>query len=177
MFYVYTPSLVYIAPVYVNNDISIFWKALIENGVEKNGRHWTLRAGVPWIGKVDTFYNRECYDMLSERIKEKKLALIVGTPGIGKTMFLQRLLVDIVESVQPGGTVPIIDYVTAKDDTVQRYRLLPNGSVIFGMSYRIAWIFLTLAVPLLQLKLLLITNAITNYMINELPNPSMGLQL
>ena len=81
---------------------------------------------------MNSFYNRECYDKLIEDINGKKLALVVGTPGIGKTMFLQRLLVHIVENVQAGETVPIIDYVTEMRNVVQTFRLLPDGSVIFG---------------------------------------------
>ena len=76
----------------VENDISRFWKALVDTGVDKTGRLWTLAdESVPWIGGVRTFYNRECYDDICNSMNSKRLVLVKGTPGIGKTMFLQRL--------------------------------------------------------------------------------------
>mmetsp|Transcript_33997 Transcript_33997/g.63508 ORF Transcript_33997/g.63508 Transcript_33997/m.63508 type:complete len:116 (+) Transcript_33997:60-407(+) len=66
-------------------------KALVDNGVIKNDRLWTLANSVPWIGGVVTFYNRECYDNICKSMESKRVFLVKGTPGIGKTMFLQRV--------------------------------------------------------------------------------------
>lgn len=118
----------------MNNDISVFWKALVDSGVSKSERQWTLTANVPWIGGVNTFYNRECYDDLCIRMATTKRVLVKGTPGIGKTMFLQRLLVDIVEKCKEGGvtTFPTIDYIRREENVVVKYRLLSDGAVKFG---------------------------------------------
>ena len=124
----------------INNDISRFWKALLTSKVIKNERSWTLPNPRSWIGDVSIFYNRECYDDLCSAIYSmglgpaRKLVLIKGTPGIGKTMFLQRLLVDIVERHRPGigdinSKFPTINYITRKAGGVETFRLHADGSV------------------------------------------------
>jgi hypothetical protein len=98
--------------------------------IKKNDREWTLSVGVPWIGGVETFYNRECYDTIQNDIGNMKAVLVKGTPGIGKTMFLQRVLVDIVEeSKLAGADFPTINYVREEDDGVRKYRLNQNGTI------------------------------------------------
>jgi hypothetical protein len=120
----------------VENDISRFWKALVDNGVNKNGRLWTLPGSVPGIGGVETFYNRECYDDICEKMGKMRRVLVKGTPGIGKTMFLQRLLVDIVEKVKATAeeedkplVIPTIDYLTEEQKVVKTYILHSDGTV------------------------------------------------
>ena len=97
------------------NDISRFWMALVKKGVSKkntNNREWSLSGGIQWIGGVDIFYNRKCYDTIQNNIANMSAVLVKGTPGIGKTMFLQRVLVDIVEAArETGEALPTIDYV------------------------------------------------------------------
>jgi hypothetical protein len=121
-------------PALVENDISRFWKALVDTGVDKTGRLWTLAdESVPWIGGVRTFYNRECYDDICNSMNSKRLVLVKGTPGIGKTMFLQRILVDIVAEAKETAKVkgkplvlPTIDYLAEERKT---YILHQNGTV------------------------------------------------
>ena len=45
-------------------------------------RHWALRDGVSLL------LLRECYFELEAQITYRSLTAIVGTPGIGKTMFM-----------------------------------------------------------------------------------------
>ena len=89
--------------------------ALVKKGVSKkntNNREWSLSGGIQWIGGVDIFYNRKCYDTIQNNIANMSAVLVKGTPGIGKTMFLQRVLVDIVEAArETGEALPTIDYV------------------------------------------------------------------
>ena len=102
----------------------------MEGGVTKKDREWTLSGEVPWIGGVETFYNRECYDTIQNDIKDLMAVLVKGTPGIGKTMFLQRVLVDIVEkSKLSEADYPTINYVREEDDGVRKYRLNQNGTI------------------------------------------------
>lgn len=105
----------------------------MEGGVTKNGREWTLSGEVPWIGRVKTFYNRECYDTIQNNIANMSAVLVKGTPGIGKTMFLQRVLVDIVEAARAAGkALPTIDYVRYEINIAVQYRLHSDGTVSFG---------------------------------------------
>lgn len=108
----------------------------MDTGVVMKGRLWTLADSVPWIGGVDTFYNRECYDDICKSMDSKRLFLVKGTPGIGKTMFLQRLLVDIVEKAKATAeeeekplVIPTIDYLTEEEKVVKTYILHPDGTV------------------------------------------------
>ena len=62
----------------------------------------------------------------------KTRVLIYGTPGIGKSFFLQRLLVYIVETAQANKTtIPTVNYVRFEKKTVRDYMLLPDGSTEF----------------------------------------------
>ena len=59
----------------------------------------------------------------------KKRVLIYGTPGIGKSFFLQRLLVHIVETAQANKTlIPTVNYVRIEKKNAREYMLLPDGS-------------------------------------------------
>jgi hypothetical protein len=64
-----------------------------------------------------------------------RAVLVKGTPGIGKTMFLQRVLVmDIVEkSKLHGADFPAINQlivsVRKEDDVVRKCRLNQNGTI------------------------------------------------
>jgi hypothetical protein len=125
-----------VGTIEVNNDISRFWKALLTSKVIKNERSWTLPNSTLWIGDVSVFYNRECYDDLCSAIYSRrlgparKLVLIKGTTGIGKTMFLQRLLVDIVERHKDiKSKFPTINYITRKAGGVETFRLRGDGNV------------------------------------------------
>ena len=93
------------------DDFSSVWTALVNGNIienQTNPRLWTLPDGILWIGNVTTFYNRECYDQITQNIFDGKFthALILGTPGIGKTMFLQRLLVELVRRARSKGEDP-----------------------------------------------------------------------
>ncbi len=98
--------------------------------MNKNDRTWTLsKAGAQWIGEdISMFYNRECYDTLLNKMKDRSRVLVIGTPGIGKTMFLQRLLVDIVERAKDTNQrIPSINYITCEKSVAKTYRLKFNG--------------------------------------------------
>jgi hypothetical protein len=117
---------------------------LLELEVVKNGRNWTLSNSQLWIGNVSTFYNRECYDDLCSEIDSKAVVLITGTPGIGKTMFLQRLLVDIVDrhrNGSQGDKFPAINYITREGGNVVTYRLGENGSATLANHDSVGYVF------------------------------------
>jgi len=126
--------------MFVNNDISICWKAIVNGSYSKNGRLWTLNNNAKWIGDIGVFYNREIYDEFINLLKlyeypqltTKTLCLIYGTPGIGKTLFLLAVLVAIVENARRSKiALPIVHYVKRmkKGDSPVTWSLLPDGEI------------------------------------------------
>lgn len=107
-----------------------------------NPRVWMLPGEIPWIGTVKRFYNRECYDTITQDIFGNKLthALIIGTPGIGKTMYLQCILVRLARLARSGRRdPPSIHYQRRYAGAVQTLSFLPNGSVedVTGVKHNI----------------------------------------
>ena len=115
----------------VHNDISALWKAIVVSGVVRNLNNvslWSFSDGTRWIGDVDIFFNRPCYDTSIHKMTGKKRVLIYGTPGIGKSFFLQRLLVYIVETAQTSKIpIPTVNYVRVEKKIAREYMLLPDG--------------------------------------------------
>jgi hypothetical protein len=113
----------------IQNELSGAWKAIVEGTVIKDGRQWTLPDSSKWPGDVLKFHDRLCYDTNIATIGKRKKVLISGTAGIGKTMFLIRLLDHIVET-SPGRTLNTsVVYVDEEAGTTLRYRLLADGSM------------------------------------------------
>ena len=119
-------------------EFSDVWTALLNwDTIIKDtavSRKWTLPDGILWIGGIPMFYNRECYDTITQVIFGEKLthALIVGTPGIGKTMYLQRILVELVRRARSkGDDPPSIHYLRSTyPGVVQKLSFLPSGLVV-----------------------------------------------
>ena len=89
---------------------------------------WTI-TGTKWIGEAEFFFNRPFYDELITGMEKKTKVLVYGTPGIGKSFFLQRLLVHIVESAKDKSTlIPGVSYVRIENNIVREYMLLPDGT-------------------------------------------------
>jgi hypothetical protein len=99
----------------VDNDISAVWRCIRNGKLHKEAgklntklNYWTLEDTV-WLGKVKVLYNRDCYDDIIQQMSGKNLVLVRGTPGIGKSLFLQRFLVYISDlSIVP---FPVIHYL------------------------------------------------------------------
>jgi len=78
-----------------------FWEAVnLENGVIKNENEWSLAENVSWLGGAKKMFIRDCYkrdadELLGEPGLPLRTALILGPKGIGKTMFLNYLIVRI----------------------------------------------------------------------------------
>jgi hypothetical protein len=116
--------------MYVFSD---FWKCIRTDKLVKDEvtRKWTLKENVLWLGYVQTLYNRKCYDDIIDNMAGKKLVLIIGTTGIGKSLFLRRFLVHINELfVNKGGKFPLIYIYKKPYDDIEIYSLLENGNVV-----------------------------------------------
>ena len=120
------------------DDVSVLWTPvwtaivndrIIENPT--NPRLWLLPDGINWVGDVQELYNRECYDEITKKISSLTHALIYGTPGIGKSLYLQVFLVHLARRAraekQP---LPSIQCRYYDGDKVVNLSFLPDGSVI-----------------------------------------------
>jgi len=117
-----------------------FWNAILNNNVIKNGKLWSLSDDSEWIGGSKIMYVRDCYVetanmVLNSEVNSKnkrKLALILGPKGIGKTMFLNYLIVRIVENAREGerlANLSIVYYYKFKEHA-QGIRFTNNGCSI-----------------------------------------------
>jgi hypothetical protein len=113
----------------IKNRLSGAWKAIVEGRVIKNGRQWTLPDNSKWPGNVLTFHNRLCYDDNITSIGTKSMALISGTAGIGKSMFLIRMLDHIVATSTCRTLNTSVVYIDGEAGTTVRYRLLADGNM------------------------------------------------
>ena len=81
------------------------------------------------MGDITHFYNRPCYDDLISSFPFLKFVLVKGTPGIGKTLFLQRVLVQLVWNAKIGGKFPGIHYMRYSNGEKEVFSFLSDGSV------------------------------------------------
>ena len=102
---------------------------IVEN--PENPRLWSLHGGIKWIGGFQELYNRPCYDEITEDILSLTHALVIGTPGIGKTLYLQVFLVHLFRNAKAAGrATPTIHYTYATQKRVVTLSFLSDGSVI-----------------------------------------------
>ena len=117
-----------------DRDFSAVWTSIVNDQiVEKltDRRVWSLPDDLNWIGGIKELYNRPCYDKITEELDSLKCVLVKGTPGIGKTLYLQVLLVHLVRRARAKGlALPSIHYVRKVMEKVVTLSFLANGSVI-----------------------------------------------
>jgi len=126
-------------------DITSFWQAIVdENIIRSGGRVWNFRDNVAWIGGAKTMYVRDCYvsianqllgeanavDLDAPGVAAVPIALILGPKGIGKTMFLNYLIVRIVEKAKAVGSLDslsIVYYHQSHGSTEEGIRFASSG--------------------------------------------------
>lgn len=105
------------------------WSSIVNGHVIKNDGMWSLRDNGTWNG-LQVLYNRKCYDEIIEQLKRFSCALIYGTPGIGKSTFLFRYLVHIVEERRKNnGAIPSIIFASRVGLETVEYWLHGDGRV------------------------------------------------
>lgn len=90
-----------------------------------------LRDEAPWIGNVNRMVVRDCYVALADILLDDvtKISLVLGIKGIGNTVFLNYLIVRIIEKYR-AAMEPIPDIVyTWKPDEIKRVRFSADGRV------------------------------------------------
>ena len=69
-----------------------FWTAVLKpNGVKKVGKKLQFTDGETnwgWIRDVKDLYVRACYEEAIRELEGKHVAILEGTPGIGKSLFI-----------------------------------------------------------------------------------------
>ena len=113
------------------------WSAILGDRIitnPDNPRLWSLPDGISWFGGVKKLYNRKCYDAITDRIKTSSLThlLVIGTPGIGKTLYLQIFLVHLARTARAENrATPSIHYAYYDvGGKLVILSLLADGSVV-----------------------------------------------
>jgi hypothetical protein len=117
-----------------------FWNAIIQQQIVKEDKKWSLGGDVSWIGGTNVMYVRDCYVQLADQLlgetvpakPELNCALILGPKGIGKTMFLNYLIVRIVEKARSSNELEslTIVYYFMRDQSTSRIRFTAGGCTI-----------------------------------------------
>ena len=118
-------------------DFSAVWSAILNNDIienSKNPRLWSLPLDTKWLGGIKALFNRPCYEEIITEIFDLSLThvLIIGTPGIGKTLFLQIVLVHLARIAKKKGCFPPTIYYMFYDvgGKLIKLSLLADGSVV-----------------------------------------------
>lgn len=110
----------------VGSEYVRFWKVVQDNAINRDGDRWTLHNDVKWIGGARTMFIRKCYVTLANLLLSEnepvtdhqaqqshivppvlppnwQTTLVLGAKGIGKTMFLNYLIVRILDKHRKPG--------------------------------------------------------------------------
>ncbi len=137
-----------------------FWGAITGQNIIKNDKKWSFNDGTSWIGGTKIMYVRDCYVQLANKLlgenvpvetanfaqptvnpaqaplKPLDCALILGPKGIGKTMFLNYLIVRIVEKARNTGTFRNLSivYLYEQYELPSRIRFTAGGCSIITIA-------------------------------------------
>lgn len=83
------------------NEIYDFWSAVVQPGavsVDSTGKKLSFKDGTlwGWTRDVDDLYIRDCYTQVIATLGNADIAMIEGTPGIGKSLFIFYFIYMIV---------------------------------------------------------------------------------
>ena len=83
---------------------ALLWRAILDGQVRKEGARWSLPNEIEWLGNIKHMYVRDSYVELADYLltdgTDRKLGLLLGPKGIGKSTFINYLLVRIVEKAR-----------------------------------------------------------------------------
>jgi len=111
-------------------NLILFWNAVNNpDGIVKTENVWTLANGAVWIGGLTRMVVRDCYVSLADKVLNgvTKISLVLGIKGIGKTVFINYLIVRIIEKYRTSHeALPDIVYVWKPDD-IKRVKFSADG--------------------------------------------------
>ena len=137
---------------YINDEFVIFWKAVCEKEIlfiDFSGAHYSEIDGAQWLPGLPRLYVRDRYHKLSELFLDVgvKNALLLGTPGIGKSLYMRWLIAVLARKAivtkEDGVTFRIkfrdgsdsVDYLCSLDGTVSAFsKDVPTPTYYFSDS-------------------------------------------
>ena len=142
----------------LENDLAELWRAIVNGQVEQSvkGKVWTLKESstLKWHGDITSLYIRDEYIRIFRKLVAKRNTnvLVVGTPGIGKSSFLNYVLVKIGELEGKASESAIVSRNIAemKRSIIccgwmgrhKQLQLIPVIFVLARIDYLIAWILI-----------------------------------
>ena len=118
------------------NEIYDFWCAVVQADAvsfDQTGKKMTFKDGVTqwgWTRDVDELYIRDCYILAVQILDDVDMAMLEGTPGIGKSLFIFYYIYIIVhQAKEKGERVPTF-VIADRDGTEYFLRVDSNGSGI-----------------------------------------------
>lgn len=127
------------------NPVYDFWNALVKhNAVVKSGKILKFSDGVTdwgWCRDVEELYERDCYISTMNKLNNNvNMAIIDGTPGIGKTMFLFYYIYEKVrQSREKNESIPSFA-ISDRDGREYFLRSNPHTGIAEVLVPRIEWI-------------------------------------
>ena len=152
---------------YINDEFVIFWKAVCDKEIvstDLSGAHYSEIDSAKWLPGLHRLYVRDCYHKLSELFLDVgvKNALLLGTPGIGKSLYLRWLIAVLarkaIATKEDGVTFRIsfherndvVDYLCSLDGTVSAFsKDAPTPTYYFSDSVDIDKVDLSTKLTLL----------------------------
>ena len=147
---------------YINDEFVIFWKAVCDKEIistDLGGAHYSEVDGAQWLG-LPRLYVRDCYHKLSELFLDGgvKNALLLGTPGIGKSLFMRWLIADLARKAIDANEEDVTfrvsfyekDYICSLDGSVVNFHsLLDTPTYYFSDSVDVKFVGLSTKLTLL----------------------------
>ena len=105
------------------NNVYKFWSAVVQPdavAVDQTGKKLTFKNGVTrwgWDRDVDQLYIRECYTKAIGTLDTADMAMLEGTPGIGKSLFIFYFIYVIVRQAREKGDVLPTFLISDRDGT------------------------------------------------------------
>jgi hypothetical protein len=117
-----------------NNPIYDFWCALVKpNAVthDVTGKKLRFMDGMAqwgWMRDAEELYVRDCYAEAVQKLQDADMAMIEGTPGIGKSLFIfYYIYVVVSQSREKGDSIPTF-LLSDSDGTKYFLRVDSNGN-------------------------------------------------
>lgn len=116
------------------NDIYDFWCAVIKRDAvvrDETGKKLTFKDGKTrwgWTRDVDDLYVRDCYTAAIDSLSEADMAMLEGTPGIGKSLFIFYFIYVVVnQAIEKGEMLPTF-LIADRDGCGYFLRVDSNGN-------------------------------------------------
>jgi hypothetical protein len=118
------------------NDVYDFWCAVVKKdavSLDETGKKLAFRDGRTrwgWTRDVDDLYVRACYTSAIDTLDGADMAMLEGTPGIGKSLFIFYFIYMVVkQAIEKGENLPTF-LIADRDGKGYFLRVDSNGNGI-----------------------------------------------